>query len=208
MKELCVWLTILAVSALITSYVYQIRKSWYARKTAGRRINPTLSTWIIFFLGTWLSFVTYLIAGKFDLSSGILNTMDVISITAILTAAIVWGERGLRFKPFEKWYLVGVAMTVAYGVKTGDAWNSNLFAQGLIAIGYFPTVQKMLGEKRHTESFTMWGIALLAGFIGLYPAVVDGNPLAILYAVRTIVFVSFILGLMSYYELRSKRTRP
>jgi hypothetical protein len=96
---------------------------------------------------------------------------------------------------------------VTYGLLTGDAWASNVFTQVLISIGYFPTIQNLLTEKRNVESFTGWGCAVVAGLIALYPAIVDGNSLAILYALRTVVFVSSIIAVMVYYELRSKKTR-
>ena len=199
MKNLCAWLVVFVVTALAAQYSYQIRKD-------GKKISPALSTWIIFFLGTGLSFVTYLIAAKFDFRSGILNTMDFLSVTTILLSIILWGKRdGKRFQPFEKWYLAGIGAIVVYGVLSHDAWNSNIFTQVLIAAGYFPTVHKMVTEKRNTESYSMWSLALMAGAIGLYPATVDGNLLAILYAIRTIVLVSAVLILMTHYEFRLRR---
>ena len=177
-------------------YAYQIWK---------REISPTLSTWIIFLLGTGLSLTTYAIAEKHDFRSGILNTMDVIAVMVVLFATIAWGNRGMRFKPFEKWYFGGVGAIIAYGLFSGDAWGSNIFTQVLICIGYIPTIQNLLVVKRNVESFTGWSCGIIAGLIALYPAIVDGNSLAILYSVRTVVLVSSIIAIMTYYELRSKK---
>jgi hypothetical protein len=198
LKNLSVWLVALVTTAFAVRYTYQIRK---------REITPTLSTWIIFLLGTGLSLTTYAIAEQRDFASGILNTMDVAAVTVILIATLIWGQRAVRFKPFEKWYLGGIGAIVSYGLLTGDAWVSNVFTQVLISIGYVPTIQNLLTEKRNVESFTGWGCAVVAGLIALYPAIVDGNSLAILYALRTVVFVSSIIAVMVYYELRSKKTR-
>jgi len=189
-KDLSVWLVALVMMMFAVRYSYQIWK---------REISPTLSTWIIFLLGTGLSFTTYAIAEKHDFRSGILNTMDVIAVMVVLFGIIVWGNRKVRFKPFEKWYLLGISAIVVYGLLSGDAWGSNIFTQVLISLGYIPTIQNLLTEKRNTESFTGWGCNIIAGIIALYPAIVDGNSLAILYALRTIVLISNLIAIMIYY---------
>ncbi|MEK7120651.1 MAG: hypothetical protein AAB840_01005 [Patescibacteria group bacterium] len=175
---------------------------WYTYQIWKRQINPTLSTWIIFLFGTGLSLTTYTIAENHDFRSGILNTVDAVSVLVILIAIIVWGKKEVRFKPFEKWYLGGVGMIVLYGLTTGDAWSSNVFTQVLIALGYFPTIQNLVVSKRNTESFTTWSFSLIAGIFALYPAVVDGNVLAVVYSLRSIVCIMTLLSLMAYYELR------
>lgn len=196
MKDLSIWLVALIMMVFAWRYTYQICK---------KQIKPTLSTWIIFLLGTALSLVTYWVAEDHDLRSGILNTMDVASVAIILLATIIWGDRGLTFKPFEKWYLLGIGVIVVYGLWSGNAWQSNIFTQVLIGLGYIPTIQNLVTEKRNTESFTAWGCGIAAGLVGLYPAVVDGNTLAMVYAGRTIVLVSGIMLVMAYYTCRQKR---
>mgnify|MGYP001584671529 CR=1 FL=1 len=198
MKDLSVWLVGLVMMTFAVRYAYQTWK---------HEISPTLSTWIIFLLGTGLSLATYAIAEKHDFRSGILNTMDVVMVAMILLATLMWGKRDVRFKPFEKWYLAGIVAIVGYGLLSGDAWGSNIFTQVLISIGYIPTAQNLLTEKRNTESFTTWSLGIVAGIIALYPAISDGNSLAVLYAIRTIVLVSSIIAIMAYYELRSRRSR-
>ena len=198
MKEISVWLVALVMMTFAVRYTYQIWK---------QEISPTLSTWIIFLLGTGLSLTTYAIAEKYDFRSGILNMMDVVAVMIVFLAILVWGNRDVRFKPFEKWYLGGIGAIVAYGLLSGDAWGSNIFTQVLISIGYVPTIQNLLTEKRNVESFTGWGCGIVAGLIALYPAMVDGNSLAVLYALRTIVLVSSIIAVMTYYELRSQKAR-
>ena len=198
MKNLCVLLVI------AMEVVYVIR---YAYQTYKREISPTLSTWIIFFLGGSLSLTTYAIAEDHDFRSGILNTMDVAGTAAILVAILIWGKRNVRFKPFERWYLGGIAVIVSYGLISGNAWRSNVFTQILMVIGYIPTVHNLLTEKRNTESFSVWSCILATSFIALCPAVVDGNALAALYVIRNIVLVSVLIAVMAYYELQGRRRR-
>ena len=166
---------------------------WYSYQIWKRKIEPTLSTWIIFLLGTGLSLITYVIAENADFRSGILNTIDVVVVLLVLISILIWGNHTIRFKKFEKWYLSGVCIIVVYGILTGDAWRSNIFTQILIAIGYFPTIQNLTVEKKSTESVSSWSISLTAGILGLYPAIIDGNTLAIVYSVRTIVLVSILI---------------
>jgi len=197
MKDFSVWLVTFVMVTFAVRYAYQVWR---------QDISPTLSTWIIFLLGIGLSLATYAIAEERDFRSGILNTMDFVAVMIVLLSTIVWGNRKVRFKPFEKWYLGGISIIIAYGLFSGDAWGSNIFTQILISIGYIPTIQNLLTEKRNVESFTGWGCAAIAGIIAIYPAIVDGNLLAVLYAFRTIVFVSIIIVVMTYYELRSRKS--
>lgn len=194
MKELFVWLVIAVIIFDASWYIFQIHR---------RKISPALSTWIIFVLGTGLSLITYAIAEDRDFQSGVLNAMDALVCLIIMLTLIIWGEHGLKFESFEKWYLIGVGLIIVYGVLTGDAWSSNIFTQALITIGYIPTVQKMVVEKKNTESFVTWTGGLLTGFLALYPSLVGGNTLATLYSIRTIVLVICMLAVMTYYQLRS-----
>jgi hypothetical protein len=199
LKDACIGIVVCATLMFAVRYTYQIWK---------QKVHPTLSTWIIFLLGSGSSLATYAVAEKHDFRSGILNTMDVIVTTIVLLATMVWGNRELRFKPFEKWYLIFLVMVVAYGIATGDAWSSNLFAQALISFGFIPTLQRLITEKRNTESFTAWGVEIIAGLAALYPAIVGGNWLAIIYSLRSTALVTMTLSIMTYYALRSRRRVP
>lgn len=198
MKDLFVWFVALTMIFLACRYIYQI---WQ------HKITPTLSTWIIFMTGTSLSLITYALAEKRDFKSGILSVMDTMVVASILVAILIWGKRGMRFKSFEKWYLAGIGAIIVYGLISGDAWGSNLFTQVLITVGYIPTVQSLMTERRNTESISAWVFSLLAGIFALYPALVNGNSLAATYSIRTIVLVSGMLCLMIYYEFFYKKEK-
>ncbi len=197
METLAIWLVGLLIMVFAARYSYQTRK---------REIHPRVATWLIFLLGTGLSLATYAIAENRDFRAGILNTMDFASVATILIVVVLCGDRQVRFKKFEKWYLAGVGAIVAYGLISGNAWSSNIFAQVLIGLGYIPTIKNLIAEKKNTESFTAWGLGLAAGFVGLYPAWVDGNTLAVVYALRTILCVLGILTIMLKYELQNRRS--
>ncbi len=178
---------------------------FYGRNVKKGAITPALSTWIIFLLGTGLSLTTYVIASDGDVRTGILNTADTASVAITLASVFIWGNRRVYFKSYEKWYLVGLAVIVAYGVVTGDAWRSNLFTQVVIGFGYLPTYHKLIKEKKNTEPFSAWICDLVASLISLQPVLASHNSLAIVYSLRSAVMLSCILGVMLYYERRSKR---
>lgn len=203
MKELFIGLVLVVGCMAAASYIYQIKRKFDGKERDG--VTPALSTWIIFFLGTILSFVTYLIAEEHDFRSGILIVIDTIVSSAILSSVIVWGNRTKRLNLFEKWFLVGIGLIIVYGTISGNAWNSNIFAQILISIGYIPTFQKLITQKKNTESYAMWGFSMIGGYLGIYPAI--GRPLAVLYSIRTIISVSAVLSLMIYYDYRQKITK-
>lgn len=198
-RNICVAAVAMLMISSAIRYIWQIIRG---------TVEPATSTWIIFLSGTALSFTTYMLAEDRDMASGILNTMDVMEVGSILTAVLIFGHaRGVRFSRFERWYLVGIAVIIAYGLIFGDAWGSNLFVQALIALGYVPTVHKIISLKRNTESFMAWSFSFFAGVFALLPAILDRNTLAIVYASRTVVMVGLFLGLMAWYQFGGFKTR-
>ena len=195
MKDLCIWLVAIVTIASGCRFAYQVRSG---------AASVTLSTWIIALTACGLSLATYAVAEKHDFRSGILNFMDVFGTAIIVFSVLRWGKRGLRLKPFEKWYLGGVMGVLLIWWLTGNAVGSNLVAQVLLLIAYIPTLQNLLTTKRNSESFTGWGLGLTASTLALYPAFSDGNTLAEVYAVRAVASVIIVLSLMTYYELRNR----
>lgn len=191
-RNICVGMVALLMVSSAVRYIWQI-----VHKT----VEPATSSWVIFLMGTALSFTTYMLAENRDVATGILNTMDVMEVGSILVAVLIFGNNsGVRFSRFEKWYLAGIALIVVYGLIFGDAWGSNLFVQVLIALAYVPTVHKVISLKRNTESFMAWSFSFFAGVFALVPALVDGNTLAVVYAARTVIMVGSFLVLMAYFQ--------
>ncbi len=193
-------LFVLAVMvAQCVAYVAAIRKK--------KGTSPALSTWIIFFIGTALSMATYILSKKKDFLSGVMILMDILNVAVILIAIFAWGDRAVRFRPFEKWYVTGCVAVVGYGLATGDAFGSNLFAQVIICAGYLPTYQKLIREKVNSESYHAWGIGLLSGVAGLVPSLLGHDILATIYASRIFAFTLLVLFLMAICDIRQARRR-
>ncbi|MFA5878214.1 MAG: hypothetical protein WC845_02505 [Candidatus Staskawiczbacteria bacterium] len=193
MKDICVWFV--AISSIFFSlcYVFQIWR---------RKATPTLSTWIIFLVGCCLSFSTYVVAANKDIKSGVLNTVDLTYVSIILLAILLWGKHEVRLKSFEKWYLIGAVAIMVYGLVTGNAWTSNVMTQILMSFAYFPMFHKLISQKKNTESFFAWIPAAVNALVALYPAIHDGNTLAVIYATRAFSLSLTTALIMAYYQLK------
>jgi hypothetical protein len=196
-KDICVWLVVASASFFGSCYVFKIWK---------KKAVPTISTWIIFLVGCGLSFVTYIAAENRDIKSGILNTIDLVYVSMVILAIILWGKHKVRFEPHEKWYLAGAAGIVAYGFATGDVWSSNVLTQVLMSAAYFPMYHKMIIGKKKTDSYFAWIPAVFNASIALYPAIYDGNTLAVIYAVRAFTFSLATSLMMAYYQFVKPKT--
>jgi hypothetical protein len=176
---------ILVVASL--PYVYQI---------ARRQVWPTLSTWIILVVATSLNVASYLVATGVDVLSGILGVTDALVSWVILIVTVRSAGFKLQLQAFEKYYLAVAGVIVLFWMVSRDAFVTNLLMQLLITMGCSATIQRLLCATENHESFLFWGLSLIAVTISLYPAAVDGNLLAVLYSIRSVVIVSVILLLM------------
>lgn len=180
-------------------------------KIVTKKVSPTLSTWVIILAASLMSFASYLVNSHRDLVAGALNAADVLS-TAIISFTILFFSAGKwQIKPFEKYYFFGLLLIGLFWLLTSDAFHSNLLVQILITIGYLPTAHTIIKYRRNSESFLVWGLILLASVVSLYPAVLawhqDNNLLSLVYTLRSIVMLGFMLILMSVYR-RSNYNNP
>ncbi|MGD9129528.1 MAG: hypothetical protein PVJ09_03520 [Candidatus Woesebacteria bacterium] len=171
---------------------------WYSYQIIFKKVKPVLSTWLIMLVGASLSLFTYLSASNWNLKSNILNMADVVNLLIITMATLAVSRNKLMIRPFEKWYFLGMVIISLFWIFSKDPFISNLLIQGLIWVGYFPTIHKLITEKSNTESFLTWGGVLLAGLLALIPA--SDNLLSLIYAGRTVIMVSIILSLMLQYK--------
>jgi hypothetical protein len=181
-------------------YVYQI---------ARRQVRPTLSTWIILVVATSLNVASYLVATRVDVLSGILGVTDALVSWVILIVAVRSVGFKLQLQAFEKYYLAGAGVIVLFWLVSRDAFVTNLLMQLLITMGCASTIQRLFSATENHESFLFWGLSFIAVTISLYPAAVDGNLLAVLYSIRSVVIVGVILLLMvRLHSNRRAKLRP
>lgn len=194
LKTICALLVVLIMLIFAARYIYQIYT---------KQVSPTLSTWILFFTGVSTSFGFYLLEENWNLLAGVNNAVDVAAVFMIMVATVVWGNRDVKFRPWEKYYLGVAALGVLYGMFSGDMFGSSLFGQVLICVGYIPMFHTMYAEGKHSESYTAWSLAMLAAVVGLVPSLADGGTLlASIYVIRTIVMCLVVLAVMAGLDYR------
>lgn len=181
-------------------YVYQISR---------RQVLPTLSTWIILVVATNLNVASYLIATRVDVISGVLGLTDALVSWFILIVTVIAAGLKVQFQTFEKHYLTGAGVIVLFWIVSRNAFITNLLMQVLITIGCSSTIQSLLYADENRESFIFWGLVLVAVSLSLYPAAVDGNLLALIYSIRSIVVVCVMLSLMLRLHINTRgRLQP
>ena len=178
-----------AVILIVASlpYVYQISR---------RQVSPTLSTWIILVVATSLNVASYLVATRVDVLSGALGLTDAFVCWFILIVTVLSSGSKIQWQTFEKYYFTASGVIVLFWMISRSAFTTNLLMQILITVGCSATIQSLLYTSENHESFLFWGLVLVAATLSLYPAAVDGNLLALIYSIRSIIIVCVILSLM------------
>lgn len=190
--------------ALMVALIWFSGHVFYIIQIIRKKIFPTLSTWIIFSVAVGLNTASYLVASDKDIVSGSIVVTDALVCPLIVFAVAIFTYSGLRFKPFEKYYLITAACIVVFWRITGDAFAANLLVQALIVVGYLPTVQHLIHAIKNPETYITWSISLGAATLSLYPIIANGNLLASIYSIRAIIMISFVLFLMFLINRRNK----
>jgi hypothetical protein len=168
----------------------------YGYQIARRQVLPTLSTWIISVVATSLNVASYLVATGWDVLSGTLGLTDALACWCILIVTVMSAGVKMQWQAFEKYYLTASGVIVVFWIFSRSAFITNILMQILITLGCAATMQRLLYANANHESFLFWGLVLVAATLSLYPAAMDGNLLALIYSIRSIVIVCLILSLM------------
>ncbi len=167
-----------------------------------------LSMWVIFLTGAIISIFSYIIAGNNDFVSGIQNTVDLIIIIIIIISILVWGKnKQIQLESFERKYLLSAMIILIIWYLSNNAFYSNLLTQILMTSAYFPTIQKLLKEKKNKESFSGWLIIFMGQLFAMYPAFSKGNLLAQAYVIRAEFMTIVLLSTMTYYHFLNNKQK-
>lgn len=189
-------------STILPGFILLVFAAWYSYKIYRGFVKPAFSTWLIMLLSVTLSIITYLISSHFNYLGAALNFGDVLTGVIILTTILLTRKFSLRFHPFEKWYILASGVIVFFWMVSRSAFISNLLIQLLIVISYLPTIQKLIHEKKNSESLSAWGINLFASFASLVPSFASANILSVLYVFRSILMTSIVMSLIA---IRNRR---
>lgn len=174
----------------------------YIREITKGRVVPTKSSWLIFSVVTGLNVSSFL-ATRFDVVSGAYGITDFVSNTVILAFALVYSSGvKMQLKSFEKYYLLGAAVCVLFWIISSNSFVTNLLAQALIVVGYFPTIHSILAARKSAESKFAWTIWTTGSLLSIYPALVNHNTLAIVYSLRGTILCFTVLMLTCKFQKR------
>ncbi|KAF5069375.1 hypothetical protein DSECCO2_233630 [anaerobic digester metagenome] len=189
--------SVFAVSALnLTLAVY------YYRLIYKNKIRPSLAMWVFFTLAVGMSLFTYIREDSHSIWDNILNTTDLLFVSAVAVSIFLFGDHTTRFNRFDLFCLGAVALIIAFWLITRNHLITNLLVQGILVIAYFPVVNRMLRTGENHESYLIWGGMLLTALLALLS--VDGE-LALIYTLRAVVSITLLMALMYYTDRRKKQ---
>ncbi len=194
MRKIAVF--IVTVLMLIVGFRY----SWL---TWQGQIQPTLATWLLFFVATFLSFRTYWATEKHSFAGNIINTIDLFNVCLITFSILVLGKNTrMGFNAFELGCLIASGAILIFWKLSKLHVASNLALQVIMTVAYFPTLHHLWSALKNTEQLDVWIMVWVASVFALIPAFIDRDKLAFVYASRSLIMVSALLILILRIYLR------
>jgi len=167
-----------------------------------KEIKPALAMWVFFTLAVVMSLITYLADGNFSIWDNILNTTDIILVSAVSIFIFLFGDKSSKFNKFDLGCLIAVLVIVVFWLFSKNHIVTNLFIQIILVISYFPVISRLFKSKENTEPFSVWIGMMLAPVFALLSS---KGLLATIYSVRAIICVALLLLLMTRIEFLVKK---
>ncbi len=205
-------MTLREISAIVSSFLVIVGTIWYIYLAlSGKKVKPVLAAWIVNSVATILSFATYWTAPKHSFVSNAYNATSILTINAILVAALILMRRekkGLSFSTFQiKCLWCSVLITIFWVVLVwgfhGTGIVPNILMQVMMLIGYFVIIEKLWRATTNTESLFTWWCIVLASLAGMITADMSHDWLASIFAGRTFIGSLAIVALAHRAERRS-----
>jgi hypothetical protein len=172
----------------------------YIRLLIKHKIKPALAMWIFFTIAVSMSLITYLSESNYSLLDNIVNSVDLIYVSAVAIAILIFGDKSSKFTRFDKGCLVAVISIIIFWFFTQNHFVTNI--QSIMVIAYFPVIKRFIDSKENTESIIVWSGMLLAPALSLLSS---QGLLATIYAVRAIVCTGLLVLLMLRIEYLNKK---
>ena len=175
----------------------------YIRLLIKQKIKPALAMWIFFTIAVSMSLITYLSESNYSFLDNIVNSVDLIYVSAVCIAILIFGDKSSKFTRFDKGCLVAVIIIVIFWFFTRNHFVTNILIQSIMVIAYFPVIKRFIDSKENTESILVWTGMLLAPAFSLLSS---QGLLATIYAVRAIVCTGLLVLLMLRIEYLKKKS--
>ena len=174
----------------------------YIRLLIKHKIKPALAMWIFFTIAVSMSLITYLSESNYSFLDNIVNSIDLIYVSTVSAAIIIFGDKSSKFTRFDKGCLVVVIIIIIFWLFTRNHFVTNILIQVIMVISYFPVIKRFIDSKENTESLIVWSGMLLAPALSLLSS---QGLLATIYAVRAIVCTGLLVLLMLRIEYLNKK---
>lgn len=165
-------MTLREKAAIVSAVLVIVGTIWYIYLAlSGKKVKPVLAAWIVNSVATILSFATYWTAPKHSFVSNAYNATSILTINAILVAAVILMRRekkGLSFSPFQiKCLWCSALITIFWIVLVwgfrGTGIVPNILMQVMMLIGYFVIAERLWRAPANTESLFAWWCIVLRG---------------------------------------------
>ncbi|MFC1622791.1 hypothetical protein ACFL16_00155 [Patescibacteria group bacterium] len=192
------------ISALLVAVLMGMVAVRYSYLMYLGEVKPILATWLLFSLATAIGIWTYFKSDdiKRDAITNSANTVDVVVTWSILISLLFLGKETRYIFTLFEFLCIGTSIAILlYWKISQKAKMANFAINVLLVIGYFPTIVSLYNSTTNTESFSVWIMVLTSQVIALYNPIKERDWLALLYALRAVMLVSVVLGLMIRIEL-------
>lgn len=206
-------MTLREKAAILSAVLVIVGTVWYLfLALSGKKVRLVLPAWIVNSVATTLSFATYWTAPNHSLVSNSYNATSILTVNAILVAAIITtrrGKQGFGFSLFQARCLQFSALiTILWVVLVwgfqGTGVVPNILMQIMMLVGYFVIAERLWRATTNTESLFAWWCIVLASLAGMVTAMISRDWLASLFAGRTLFGSSILVILMYRVEYRYK----
>ena len=174
----------------------------YIRLLIKQKIKPALAMWIFFTIAVSMSLITYLSESNYSFLDNIVNSVDLIYVSSVAIAILIFGDKSSKFTRFDKGCLFAVIIIVIFWFFTRNHFVTNILIQSIMVIAYFPVIKRFIDSKDNTESILVWTGMLLAPAFSLLSS---QGLLATIYAVRAIFCTGLLVLLMLRIEYLKKK---
>jgi len=174
----------------------------YCILTYKKKIKPALAMWAFFSIAVTMSLTTYMANDNFSIWDNILNTTDLIMVTAVAIIIYFFGDNSSKFSRFDKLCLIAVIFITLFWFVTKTHFLSHLMIQTVLVIAYFPVIKRLWQSKENTEPFSVWILMMIAPIFALQSS---KGILATVYSGRAIVSTGLLIILMLRVEYINSR---
>jgi nitrogen fixation-related uncharacterized protein len=99
--------------------------------------------WVFFSIAVAMSLTTYMANDNFSIWDNVLNTTDLIMVTAVAIMIYFFGDKSSKFSKFDKLCLIAVILITLFWFVTKTHFLSHLMIQSVLVIAYFPVIKRL-----------------------------------------------------------------